>query len=116
MALSYDFTIDCSQDFTWDIDLERKASTSGDFEAYAGVTGVTFALSDTIGGAAIHATLEGSASERSATPGRLYGTVDVVALQTNLLPTYEGRSVWLVLEKTGEFDGKSFRCKVTRNG
>lgn len=113
---TWSFTIDCAQDFTPNIDVERQATTTGDYEAYSGITGVTMHLSATEGGNAIDATLSKSASERSAEPGRIYATFDVADLQTYLLPLYFGMQVWLVLTKSGEMVGKSLPCLVTRNG
>lgn len=112
----WSFTIDCAQDFTPNIDVERQATATGDYEAYAGITGVTMHLSATEGGAAIDATLSQSAAERSGTPGRLYANFDVDDLQTHLLPNYQKRTVWLVLTKSGELVGKSLACLVTKNG
>lgn len=113
---SWAFTIDCSQDFTPNIDVERQATATGDYEAYSGITGVTMLLSATEGGNAIHASLSKSASERSSEPGRIYATFDVADLQSNLLPTYRNKTVWMVLSKSGELVGKSLACLVTKNG
>lgn len=112
----WSFTIDCSQDFTPNVDAERQATTTGDYEAYSGITGVTMHLSATEGGSAIDASLSQSASERSATPGRIHATFDVADLQTYLLPSYRNKTVWLVLTKSGELVGKSLACLVTKNG
>jgi len=115
---SWSFTIDCAQDFTPNLDVERQATTTGDYEAYAGITGVTMHLSATEGGATIHANLSKAASERSAEAGRIYATFDVADLQTHLLgsPSYRNKTVWLVLTKSGEMVGKSLACLVTSNG
>ncbi|RTL04088.1 MAG: hypothetical protein EKK62_16975 [Acidimicrobiia bacterium] len=113
---SWDFTIDCAQDFTPNVDVERQATTTGDYEAYSGITAVTMHLAATQGGSAIDASLSKSASERSATPGRIHATFDVADLQTYLLPTYRNKTVWLVLTKSGEMVGKSLACLVTKNG
>lgn len=113
---SWAFTIDCSQDWTPNVDVERQNTTTGDYEAYSGITGVTMLLSATEGGAAIDASLSKSASERSAEPGRIYATFDVADLQTYLLPSYRNRTVWLVLTKSRELVGKSLACLVTKNG
>lgn len=115
-ARVWSFTIDCAQDFCPNVDVERQATTTGDYEAYTGITGVTMHLSATEGGSAIDASLSQSASERSATPGRVYATFDVADLQSHLLPTYNRRTVWLVLTKSGELVGKALACLVTQNG
>ena len=113
---SWSFTIDCAQDFTPNVDVERQNTTTGDYEAYSGITGVTMHLAATEGGSTIHATLSKSAAERSAELGRIYATFDVADLQAYLLPTYRNRTVWLVLTKSGEMVGKSLPCLVTKNG
>lgn len=113
---TWDFTIDCAQDFTPNVDIERQATTTGDYEAYSGITGVTMLLSATKGGSAIDATLSKAASERSAEAGRVYATFDVADLQSYLLPTYNRKTIWLVLSKSGELVGKSLSCLVTENG
>jgi len=110
------FTIDCAQDFTPNVDVERQSTTTGDYEAYSGITGVTMHLSATEGGSAIDASLSQSAAERSATPGRISATFDVADLQTYLLPSYNRHTVWLVLTKSGELVGKALACLVTKNG
>jgi len=110
------FTIDCAQDFTPNVDVERQNTTTGDYEACSGITGVTMHLAATEGGSTIHANLSKAASERSATPGRIYANFDVGDLQTHLLPAYRNKTVWLVLTKAGELVGKSLACLVTRNG
>lgn len=113
---TWDFTIDCAQDFTPNVDILRQASTTGEYEEYAGITGVTMHLATDEGGAAIHASLSKSATERSAKPGRIYATFDVADLQTHLLPTWPSKTVYLVLTKSGELAGKSLSCLVTTNG
>ena len=109
------FTIDLAQDFTPNIDVERQSTTTGAYEAYSGITGVTMHLSATETGSAIDAALSKAASERSATPGRIHATFDVADLQT-YLTSYRSKTVWLVLTKSGELVGKSLACLVTRNG
>lgn len=106
-----DYIIDCTQDFTWDLDVDQKASTTGEYTPYTGITGVTFHISATRGGPAIDADVSGSASVRSGKAGRIYGTVDVAALQEHLLPL-RGRRVYLVIAKDDEIVGKSFECLV----
>lgn len=113
---NWDFTIDCAQDFTPNVDIERQATTTGDYEAYSGITGVTMLLSATKGGSAIDATLSKAATERTAELGRVYATFDVADLQSYLLPTYKNKTIYLVLAKAGEMVGKSLSCLVTENG
>lgn len=114
MSKTYDFEIDCAQDWTPQIDCERQNSTTGELEAYSGITSVTLLISATRGSStAIHANLSKAASERSATAGRIYATFDVADLQAQLLPTYRGKTVYLNVYKSGELQYEPFRCLVT---
>lgn len=113
---SWAFTIDCSQDWTPNVDVERQATATGDYETYAGITGVTMHLSATECGVKIANSLEKSATERSGESGRIYATFDVADLQADLLPLYQKKTVWLVFTKAGEIVGKSLPCLVTKNG
>lgn len=118
MAKVYDFEIDCAQDWTPQLDLERQNADTGELEAYTGITGVTLLLSATrpvvgVAPTAIHANLSKSATERASTAGRIYATFDVADLQTHLLPSYRGRTVHLCVYKSGELQYEPFRCLVT---
>ena len=46
-----DFYIDCAQDFDPDVGIERRNPDTGQYEPYAGITGVTMTLSATRGSA-----------------------------------------------------------------
>lgn len=117
--MTYDYVIDCSQDFVPDVLVDEKVGSTGRYGAAAGITGITLHLAATQGGAQIHASLGGKVSaERPGVPGSIYPTTafEVADLQANLLPTYRGQIVFLVLSKSGDIIGKSMRCLVTPNG
>jgi hypothetical protein len=113
MPAVYDFTIDCSQDFEVDIDVEKKSSTTGELEAYSGIANVTLLISANRGSSiALHANLSKSAAERSGTPGRIFANFDVADLQAHLLPSWEGQTVFLNVFKSGELQYQPFKCLV----
>jgi hypothetical protein len=113
MAKVYDIHIDCAQDFVLDLDVERKNTSTGELEAYSGISSVTVLLSATRGGSTpIHANLSKSATERASTAGRITATFDVADLQAQLLPTYRGKTVYLNVFKSGELQYEPFRCLV----
>jgi hypothetical protein len=116
MPSAYDFRINCAQDWTPNIDLQRQAATTGDYEAYDGVTGITLLLSAARGSSTpIHASLSKSASERTEKPGRVFATFDVDDLQTHLVtgpPSYLGLKIWLNVFKDGEIFYEAFLCLV----
>jgi hypothetical protein len=112
MSPIYDMALDCAQDWTPNLDVERQAADTGAYEPYAGLSGVTMLLSATRGSATpIHASLSKSSAERAGTPGRLYATFDVADLQTHVLP-YRGTCVWLNVFKSGELQYEPFRVYV----
>ena len=112
---TYDFEIDVAMDFVPDIDVYKKAATTGELAAYSGITGVTMLISATRGSStAINAALSQSASERASTAGRIYATFDVADLQTHLLPLV-GQTVWLNVYKSGELAYEPFRCLVRQD-
>lgn len=112
---TYDFIIDLRQDFTPNIDVERQATATGEYEAYTPLTGVTMHLHTTRGSAtALDATLSKSATERTSTPGRLYATFDVADLRTHLAASVSQR-VWLMLYKDGELFYEPFSCLVRQD-
>jgi hypothetical protein len=109
---TYDFEIDCAQDWTPQIDVERQNTDTGELEAYTGISSVTVLLSATRGSSTpIHANLSKSAAERTGTVGRIYATFDVADLQTHLL-AYRGQTVFLNVFKSGELQYEPFLCLV----
>lgn len=102
-----------SKDFEPEIDLTRKATTTGVSEAATGYTDVTVWISATKGGAAIHAALSKTAAERSATPGRYFALLQTADLVTQLA-AYAHRTVWVVWSKAGDIESESFDYTVRR--
>ena len=72
--------------------LTRKAAATGASEAATGLTGLTFKLSATRGGAAIHANLSKTATERGVL-GIFYATFEGTDL-TAQLATYVGKDIF----------------------
>jgi hypothetical protein len=74
--------------------ITRKNATTGLTEAATGLTGLTFHLAATVGGAAIHANLSKTATERGTT-GIYYAVFEGTDLDTQLdNATYKGRDVY----------------------
>jgi len=70
-------------DWEFEYDVKRKATTTGNLEAAASLSGVSAFFSLTDGGSAIAATTT-TLSERSATAGRYFGILDKTDLNTAL--------------------------------
>lgn len=114
--ITYDLGIDCAVDWDPKIAVTRNDATTGEAEAYAGITGLTGTLSADRGSATgIHATLQGlTFVEYSGTPGTVHPSpsVDVATLQARLLPTYRKKTVWLNLFLANEIVGEPLKCLV----
>jgi hypothetical protein len=104
-------TIDCALDFDGQVYIERRNTTTRAAEAATGLTGVTLRLSATRGGDAI-GPLSGTAVEASGALGTYVYTFDQPDLAAHLLPTYAASVIYLVVEKTGDIDTKSFPYTV----
>jgi hypothetical protein len=89
-------TISLDNDFEPEMAVTRKNTTTGVLEPAAGLTGLTFRLSATDGGTAIHADLEVTATERSGAPGVYFAILDGDKLRTHLAASYIGKVVWEV--------------------
>lgn len=100
--MSTPITCNIAEDFLASEDLEQPASTTGEWAAVTGLTGVAFRISATPTGSAL-GSLTGSASERSVTAGRYYAVFDAATLTTDLA-AYVGSTVWLILSKSGDID------------
>jgi hypothetical protein len=101
--------LDCAFDFNADVGI---ASQDGDPET--GLTDVELRLSATRGGAAIDASLAGTATESETVPGRYVVTLDVADLQTHLAD-YIGTVVYLVVEKPGAIETRSYVYRVVQS-
>jgi hypothetical protein len=102
--------LDCAFSFNMDV-----AIAAQDNEPETGLTDVELRLSATRGGAAIDASLAGTATESSVTPGRYVVTLDVADLQTYLVPDYLREVVYLVVEKPGAIETKSYPYRVVQS-
>lgn len=72
-----------NSDHEFEFDVKRKATTTGNIEAAAGLSGAQAWFSATDGGSALGSTTT-SLSERSATAGRIYGILDAATLASAL--------------------------------
>ncbi len=100
MSTTVDLNI--AEDFLAQFDLEQPATTTGEWGAATGLTGVSFRIAASPTGTAL-GSLTGSASERSATAGRYYAVFDAATL-TSDLADYVGSIVYLILSKSGDID------------
>lgn len=103
--------INIAEDFLAQVDLEQPATTTGEWGAATGLTGVAFRVALTKTGSAV-GSLTGSASERSATAGRYYAVFDAATLTTDLT-AYKGTTVYLIVSKSGDLDAVYFPLLVT---
>lgn len=87
-------------DWEFEFDVKRKATTTGNLEAAASLSGVTAFFSATDGGTAIASTTT-SLTERSATAGRYYGILDKTTLNT-ALTAYVNQVVYEVFVVSGD--------------
>jgi hypothetical protein len=87
-------------DWEFEYDVKRKATTTGSLEAAASLSGVSAFFSATDGGTAIASTTT-SLSERSATAGRYFGILDKTTLNT-ALSTYVNTTVYEVFVVSGD--------------
>ena len=76
-------TVALDDDYEFEFDATRKATTTGNLEAAAGLSGVSAHFATTKGGPAIAGTST-SLTERSAKDGRYYGILDAAAIRTAL--------------------------------
>lgn len=88
----------------------RKNTATGATEAATGLTGLTFRLAATPTGAAIHANLSKTATERASTPGTYFAVFEGTDLHTQLnSATYIGRDVYEIFS-----DGANVNYVVAR--
>lgn len=87
-------------DWEFEFDVQRKATTTGTLEAAASLSGVSAFFSATDGGSAIAGTTT-TLTERSAKAGRYFGILDKAALNT-ALADYANTAVWEVFVVSGD--------------
>jgi hypothetical protein len=102
--------LDCAFSFNMDVAIASQDNTPS-----TGFTDVELRLSATRGGSAIDASLAGTATESTEEVGRYVVTLDVGDLQANLLPDYLRRVVYVVVDKPGAIETKSYAYRVTRS-
>jgi hypothetical protein len=102
--------LDCAFDFNMDV-----AIAAQDDEPETGLTDVELRISATRGGAAIDASLAGTATESETIPGRYVVTALVADLQTYLVPDYLRSVVYLVVDKPGAIETKSYPDRVVQS-
>jgi hypothetical protein len=108
--------IDCSVDFEAVVYITRQNEATRAEEPASGLTGVTLRISATKGGAEIHSSLTGTATEAASAPGYYVVTMDQPDLAAHLLPSYTNKVVHLVVVKDGDIDTKSFPYIVVAGG
>jgi hypothetical protein len=101
--------IDCAYDFNMDVGI-----ASQDDEPETGLTDVELRLSATRGGAAIDASLSGTATESEAEEGRYVVTLALADLRTHHAD-YIGTVVYLVVEKPGAIETRSYVYRVVQS-
>jgi hypothetical protein len=101
--------LDCAFDFNMDV-----AIAAQDDEPETGLTDVELRLSATRGGAAIDASLSGTATESETEEGRYVVTLALADLQTHLAD-YIGTVVYLVVDKPGAIETKSYPYRVVQS-
>ena len=80
-------------DYIPEIDLTQKHPETGLWVPAVGQAGLTFRISLSDGGSAVHASLSVAAAERSAKPGTYFTTLQGSDLRTHLA-AYIGTPVW----------------------
>ena len=103
-----------TEDQELEAEITRRNATTGVLEAATGLTGLTFTISATAGGATI-GSLSFAAAERGTT-GRYFAVADTATLVAGLsVASYpEGSAVYLVLSKSGDIASRSWRKLVRR--
>lgn len=100
MATSTTAVVPLDNDYEYEYDVTRKATTTGEREAAKGLSSVTAHFSATDGGADIGST-ETTLTERSAKDGRYYGILDKAQLNTDLT-AYLGQTIYEVFVVDGD--------------
>jgi hypothetical protein len=103
-----------TEDQEFEAEFTRRNTATGELEPATGLTGLTYSIAATAGGAAIGA-LTFAAAERGVT-GRYYAIGDTVTLVAGLSSASypDGTTVYLVLTKPGDVESRSWRKIVRR--
>jgi hypothetical protein len=96
--------LNVSSDYEAEVLLRVKRAGDGVMIPATGLTGVSFVIAATPTGAAIGA-LTAAATERSGT-GRYFAVFDAAAMTSALAATYLGKTVYLVVGKSGDIGGE----------
>jgi hypothetical protein len=83
------------QPYEYEVDLTKHRGTDGVDIPAAGLLDVMMTVAAVSGGAPIHADLTVAMVERSAVPGRYYGTIPTGAINTRLKGTYNRKKVYV---------------------
>jgi hypothetical protein len=102
--------LDCAFDFNADVGI-----ASQDGEPETGLTDVELRLSATRGGAAIDASLSGTATESETEEGRYVVTFALADMQAYLASDYLRQVVYLVVDKPGAIETKSYAYRVVQS-
>jgi len=103
--------ININADFLAQADVSTPASTTGLWGPATGVADFVLRIAATKTGTAL-GTLTATATARSADTDRYYTTFDKAAL-TTALATYVGRTVYVILSRSGDLDGLWWPALVT---
>jgi hypothetical protein len=88
------------QPYEYEVDLEKRRGTDGALIPATGLLDVYMTVAAAPGGAEINPALTVAMAERSAMPGRYYGTIPTVAVNTWLKGTYNRKKVQVVAYNT----------------
>jgi hypothetical protein len=108
MATEIDNTIYGGKGYEFEYPVLKKNDPDGAKVAATGVGGLTARVAAAPNGAAIHGTLSVALAERSAKPGTYFGRILGANIDTNLIPQYDGKEVYIVVsDATGEIKGNT---------
>jgi hypothetical protein len=102
--------LDCAFDFNADVAIALQNN-----EPSTGLTDVELRISATRGGAAIDASLAGTATESTEEEGRYVVTFALADLQAYLVPDYLRSVVYVVVDKPGAIETKSYPYRVVQS-
>lgn len=88
------------QPYEYEVDLTKRRGTDGAVIPATGMLDVFMTVAAVKGGPAIHADLTQPMVERSAMPGRYFGTIPTLAINNRLKGTYNRKKVQVVAYNT----------------